>query len=206
MANNRGLKWQPHEYYTGNLLKNKELTLEEMQQEYNRLRQVANARLKRLGKSEFRRSQAYKENRKAFEKTARHYSKTQLAKKLYQASKFVGSEQGSLRGQRRIQKRTIEALHEHGYEFINKKNFRKFSQFMEEMRVRAGGRLLDSDRVAEVFGVTQNLGVDPKNLQTDFEWWSKNVAKLKEVPKLKGKRHTSKEYKQLLSSIDKYLE
>lgn len=206
MAKSRGLHWQPHEYYTGNLLKNKELSVGEMQREYNRLRQIANSRLKRLGASEFKRSQAYKENRKAYQLTAKHYSKSQLAKKLYQVSKFVGSEQGSLQGQRRIQKRTIEALHQHGYDFINEKNFRKFSQFMEEMRVRAGGRLLDSDRVAEVFGVAQNLGVSPKNLQTDFEWWSKNVAKVKEMPKLKGKPRTSKEYRELLEKVNEFIE
>lgn len=199
MAKKKGLHWEAHEYYTGNVLKSGRST-KELQAEYNRLRQIANSRLKRLGKSEFKRSQAYKENRKAFQKTAKHYNKSQLAKKLYQVSKFVGSEQGSLSGQRRIQKRTIETLQEHGYDFVNEKNFRQFSQFMEEMRVRAGGRLLDSDRVAEVFGVTQNLGVAPSELKEDFKWWLEHAPELKQVPRLKGKKHTSQEYMELLKS------
>lgn len=198
----RGLKWQPHEYYTYNLLNNKELTLEEMRAEYNRLRVLANSRLERFKTSEFKKSQAYKENLGQYELTARHYKKAQLAKKLYQVSRFIGAEQGSIQGQRRIMKRTIARLHESGYDFINKNNIRQFMDFMEDMRIRAGGKLLDSDRVAEVFGIAKEKGVDSKSLERDFDLWLANSDELKDMSKLKGK-HSSDDYLARLNKIKK---
>lgn len=196
----RGLHWKPHEYYTFNLLNNKSLTLEEMRAEYNRLRVLANSRIKRLGASEFAGSEAYKQNVGQYEKTARQYTKSQLAKKLYQVSRFIGAEQGSVQGQRRIRKKMVNKLHEAGYSFVNEQNLKDFGAFMEDMRSRAGGRLLDSDRVAEVFGVARELGVDSASLQRDFDFWVANVSQLSEVKKLRGKRHDSATY---LNKLDK---
>ena len=196
-----GLKWKPADYYTYNLL-NGDITLEDMAKEYNRLRGIANQRLDRFAKSEFATSDVYRFNKGQYDKPASAYNKSQLAKKLYQVSKMIGSEGGSIRGQQRIRNKTITSLHNAGFKFINKKNLKEFGQFMEEMRARAGGRLLDSDRVAEVFNVAKNLKVDSKTLSQDFEWWLANINKLKQMKPLKGTSHSSDEYLALLDGAN----
>lgn len=193
------LKWKEHQYYPLNSSKR---SRSELSKEYNRLREVAKKRIERLGRSEFSKSQAYKQNINQYNKPASSYTNSQLSKKLYQLSRFISSEQGSVRGQQRIRKKSIERLHQAGYDFINKDNFDDFGQFMEDMRARAGGRLLDSDRVAEVFGVAQNLGVDNKSLERDFEFWQSNKKELEKLePIAKGKKHNSTTYLQKLDVV-----
>lgn len=188
------LKYQPHEYSTYNLLHSGKLSQKEMEREYNRLRQLANSRLERLGKSEFKGVEAYTRNIGHYTKPASQYSKEQLARKLFEVSKFIGAESSSIRGQQRIRKKTIEKLHAAGYDFINKDNLKAFGDFMEDMRSRSGGHLVDSDRVAEVFGVARELGVDSKSLERDFDFWLANKDKLENMPKAKGKKHDSQIY------------
>lgn len=194
------LKYQPHEYYTYNLLHNPVMSVKEMESEYNRLRSIANSRLERLGASEFRNVEAYKINVGKFEKTARQYTKPQLARKLYEVSRFVGAKSSSVRGQQNIRKRTIASLHKAGFTFVNKDNLKAFGDFMEDMRSRQGGKLVDSDRVAEVYNIAREKGVSSETLSRDFDLWLANRKQLEALPKLKGKRHDSATY---LRKLDK---
>lgn len=194
------LKYQPHEYYTYNLLHNSKLTVKEMANEYNRLRGIANSRLERLGASEFKNVEAYKINKGKFEKTARTYTKPQLARKLYEVSRFVSAESSSVRGQQRIRNKTLKTLHKNGFSFVNKDNLKAFGDFMEDMRSRQGGRLVDSDRVAEVYNIAREKGVTSETLSRDFDLWLANVNQLHDLPALKGKKHDSATY---LRKLDK---
>lgn len=194
------LRYQPHEYYTYNLLHNPVMTVKEMESEYNRLRTLANSRLKRLGASEFKDVEAYKLNIGKFEKTAREYTKPQLARKLYEVSRFIGAKSSSVRGQQRIRAKTIASLHKSGFTFINKDNLKAFGDFMEDMRSRQGGKLLDSDRVAEIYDIAREKGVTSATLSRDFDLWLANRKQLEALPKLKGKRHDSATY---LRKLDK---
>ena len=117
---------------------------DELMEEYNRLRKIANKRLEVLSRSEFSGSQTYIRNRGKYEKTALQMNRSELMDALAAVGHFVGAKTGSLRGLQGARKKAIESLRHpidpvtgeqrEGYTFINKENFSLFTQFMEAWR------------------------------------------------------------------------
>lgn len=125
---------------------------DELAAEYNRLRKVANKRLEAFSRSEFSESQVYKRNRGKYAKTAKQMSRSELMDAVAAVGHFVGAKTGSVRGMQSARKKAIESLHHprdpvtgermvdedgepvKGYTFINKENFKLFTQFMEAWR------------------------------------------------------------------------
>ena len=106
----------------------------ELSAEYNRLRKIALKRLDALSRSEFKEGQTYKKNAGLYNKTAREMSRSELIDALTAVGHFVGAKGGSLRGLQRIRAKAISTLHEHGYTFVNRANFKAFTDFMEAWR------------------------------------------------------------------------
>ncbi len=64
---------------------------------------------------------------------------------------LVESPRYSLSGWREIEKRTVSALQEHGYENITKSNLKQFGVYMEAMRDLYGEQFFPSAEVAEAY-------------------------------------------------------
>lgn len=60
-------------------------------------------------------------------------------------------ERSGVRGWQQIEKRTIQSLHEAGYTGINKKNIRKFGDYMEALRSQYSSKVKGSPVFAEMF-------------------------------------------------------
>ena len=71
------------------------LTFEEMRSEYSRLRSVANKRLQRIGETEFRSSQVYKEHKQGYPKI-NELTEAQLAYELADVVKFLSAKRSGL--------------------------------------------------------------------------------------------------------------
>ncbi len=133
----------------------------ELKTEYSRLRREAEDRLRKLGRSEFADSKAYTENVGNFPtlkeieaKQAHPGDLRDLERHLIDAHRFVMSKASSASGQREIRRENISTLHAHGYSWVNTKNFKQFTDFMEEMRAKGareeyymvyGSQELDAD-------------------------------------------------------------
>ena len=57
-------------------------------------------------------------------------------------------------------------------------NIKAFGEFMEAARIKAGGRLFASDRVAELYDAAERKKIPPEELLKDFEYWRRNVEEL----------------------------
>ena len=99
---------------------------------YSEMRSIANKRLGRLGKSEFRESAAYQQHRAGFQKLA-DIPKADLAKAFHDVQKFLAAKTSTVSGQRERRDKIIKAWQAQGLD-INRKNFSTVMDIMHRLR------------------------------------------------------------------------
>lgn len=122
-----------------------ERDLKTMKQEYSRMRDVAQKRLKRLGES-FAESKAYREHKEGFAKIG-EIDPRDFPKAFSEVAKFLKAKASSASGQREIRRKTIETWQEQGLN-LNQKNYDKAIRILEELRKRK--LVYGSDKVVEL--------------------------------------------------------
>lgn len=166
-------------YQPGGLTIIKSATEKEARREYQRLRKVALKRIERLVQSEYKSDYIVKRGKDRFSPSSQIVSMSALSRSLSDVRRFLESSQSSITGRREIEARTIKTLRSHGYDFITKDNIKQFGEFMDAARIQAGGKLLSSDRVAELYDVAERKGIPPEQLLKDFDYWLTNLMELK---------------------------
>lgn len=145
-------------------------TESEIEKEYTRLRRAAIGRLKTIGKSEFSKSDIYKENKNRYDMTAkqivREGGRSLLKYRLSAIQRFLSKKTSSVTGLREISNKNLATLHKHGYDFITVDNIDDFGRFMDAVRVTAEAMRYDSERVTEL-----------------FEWGEKNAVPVNDLIK-----------------------
>lgn len=141
-------------------------TESEIEKEYTRLRRAAIGRLKTIGKSEFSKSDIYKENKNRYDMTAkqivREGGRSLLKYRLSAIQHFLSKKTSSVTGLREINDKMLTKLHQHGYDFVTSDNIDDFGRFMDLTRASAEALRYDSERVAELFdeGTKSQVPVD----------------------------------------------
>lgn len=131
-----------------------------MRREYTKMRDIAQKRIQRLGKSEFSESKAYTEHRKGFKKLS-EISPENFAKAFSELSKFVAAKASSVSGQKAIRQKTIETWNKQGIP-LTKENYNRTIKILEEMRRRK--IVYGSDTAEEVARLT--LGLSDEQFDT----------------------------------------
>lgn len=121
---------------------------------YSEMRSIANKRLGRLGKSEFRESAAYQQHRGGFQKLA-DIPKADLAKAFHDVQKFLAAKTSTVSGQRKRRDKIIEAWQAQGLD-INKKNFNTVMDIMH--RLRNQKQVYGSDAAVELADAALSRG------------------------------------------------
>lgn len=149
----------------------------EMSRAYTVLRKSANARLEKLA--------PYK--RKGYEiakaefPTARGMSKEHLEEKTQEASNFLRNALSDVENLRQYEKDMISALHEHGLDFVNPGNLKRFGDFMERTRMKNLDKVYGSSRMADVFNEMERLKFKSKDIRRDFAFWVEHLEELQEA-------------------------
>lgn len=176
----------PLDYYSVSSIRIAEtLTLSQVRSEYSRLSRIARQRLSRFRGSD-RELDIYKNNVGEFPLLSELQTNEELLRRLSRVARFLSSERSSISGVRKWERENIETLHEHGYDFVNRSNFREFADFMEAARNDLTERQYDSERVAELFGELQRKRVDTDTIRDDFAYWldhEKELSEIKRQPK-----------------------
>ena len=102
-----------------------------MRAEYTRMRDVAQKRIKRLGK-QFPESKAYQTHAKGFAKL-RELDSRDFPKAFAELAKFVRAKGSTVSGQKQIKEKTIKTWQDQGLN-LNSKNYDKVIKILEEMR------------------------------------------------------------------------
>lgn len=106
--------------------------LRDMRHAYSEMRSIANKRLNRLGKSEFRESAAYQMHKGGFAKLA-DIPKADLAKAFHDVQRFLAAKTSTVSGQRERRDKIIAAWQAQGLD-INKNNFNTVMDIMHRLR------------------------------------------------------------------------
>lgn len=135
----------------------------EVETEYTRLRKAALGRLKTIGKSEFKDSDVYMQNKDRYNLTAKQIiragGKSLLKYRLSSIYGFLSKRTSSVTGLREQTQGALKTLHEHGYLFVNVDNIEEFGRFMEATRVVSEAMRYDSERVADLYDVAKKDNV-----------------------------------------------
>ena len=102
-----------------------------MRAEYTRMRDVAQKRIKRLGK-QFPESKAYQTHAKGFAKL-KELDPRDFPKAFAELAKFVRAKGSTVTGQKQIKEKTIKTWQDQGLN-LNSKNYDKVIKILEEMR------------------------------------------------------------------------
>ena len=165
------LTWEYDDYYPYRL---EQIDERALRKEYTRLRKIANKRLKRLQASQYKETDLAKEYAGGFALLA---DVKDLPRELTQLARFVASERSSVTGLKRIDKQTVNTLHQHCYTFVNAKNVGQFGAFMEEMRQAGLSKLYSSEFLANWWSEQDGSKRDNVDkLKQEFEKYvSKNM-------------------------------
>ena len=145
-----------------------------VRKEYTRLRDISQKRLKRLNAAGLADTEVYKKNVNHYPKLKDIKSANELSARLSDLSRFILAERSTVSGFKTIIEKSLKTLHEHGYTFVTKKNYKYFSEFMAEYRYQKLDMIYDSGEAADTFGVLENHHIKPDQIKKDFEYWVEN--------------------------------
>ena len=191
------LKYAWYEY-TPEALQSGALSEKEIRDEYRRLRNIANKRIKRLADAGFQETQTYLRNAGSY-KAPSNYTIEELQYKLYQVSKFVSAKSSTVTGMRIIEKAAIEKLKEKELGRIT--NLQEFGDFMDWARTKYKNSDFDSERAAEVYNEAKRRWISIDEIKNDYELFRDNYQQIKELPIYrKDERRTSEWYRKVLGA------
>ena len=153
-----------------------------MRAEYTRMRDVAQKRIKRLGK-QFPESKAYQTHQKGFAKL-KDIDPRDLPKAFAELAKFVKAKGSTVTGQKQIKQKTIKTWQDQGLNLTNK-NYDKTIKILEEMRKQK--IVYGSDKAVEL----ADSMLDLDDQQTN-EWLNhldtllQHSDELREIPDVAG--------------------
>lgn len=153
-----------------------------MRAEYTRMRDVAQKRIKRLGK-QFPESKAYQSHAKGFPKL-KELDPRDFAKAFSDLAKFVKAKGSTVTGQKEIKNKTIKTWQDQGLN-LNQKNYDKTIKILEEMRKQK--IVYGSDKAVELAESMLDLDDQQTNEWLDhLETLLQHTDELQEIPDLSG--------------------
>ena len=191
------LKYAWYEY-TPEALQSGALSEKEIRDEYRRLRNIANKRIKRLEEAGYQQTQTYLRNVGSY-KAPSNYTMEELQYKLYQISKFVSAKSSTVSGMRIIEKAAIEKLKDKDLGRIN--NLQEFGDFMDWARTKYKNSDFDSERAAEVYNESKRRKISIEEIKKDYELYRDNYRQFTKLPVYrKADRKTSEWYRKVLGA------
>ena len=126
-------------------------TEKEARQEYARLRRLANKRLAALERAGLSEARSLRNYPASFE-SMRGSSEREVRRALEDVSRFMSLKTTTVRGIQSTQRKALDTLHKHGYDFVNKDNLESFGRFMEAARQHTyNKKAFDSERAAAYY-------------------------------------------------------
>ena len=153
-----------------------------MRAEYTRMRDVAQKRIKRLGK-QFPESKAYQSHAKGFAKL-KELDPRDFPKAFAELAKFVKAKGSTVTGQKQIKEKTIKTWQDQGLN-LNQKNYDKTIKILEEMRKQK--IVYGSDKAVELADSMLDLDDQQTNEWLDhLETLLQHTDELQEIPDVSG--------------------
>ena len=154
-------------------------TEKELRREYSRLRDVAQKRLGRLQKSEFKSSQTVRYNVGRFKPLKEMSGTGELTHLLGDLARFLTASRGSVAGMRESQRKSIETLHESGIEWVTQENYQQFADYMDWLHDFYPREY--PSKALRVFEQAIEKRLDPEEVKRNFDQYLEQVDKTGEI-------------------------
>ena len=180
-------------------------TERELRQEYTRLRDIAQKRVKRLAESEFNESSTYNKWKEGFPKLKDLKTRSDIAHGLSELASFISSPYSSVSGQREVKRSQAQTLEKHypGLDLSGNK-FDRFTRVMNAQVQNNIEKVFGSNRAVMLFKVLESKGIKNMNpfisTPSRMAYWLDNLENLEAVELPKGKHKSAKAYKELVES------
>lgn len=170
----------------------------EVRKEYTRLRDISQKRLKRLAAAGYSNTEVYQRNIHHYPILKDIKTKSELAQRLSDLSRFIGSTQSTVKGLKAREQKTLESLRESGYTFVNESNLKDFGDFMEQYRDQLLDMDYDSGDAAELYRIVEKHRLDPDKVAEDFEFYLDNLEKAAELKRSRSSTGNTEQFKKRL--------
>ena len=148
--------------------------------EYNYYAKMINKNLSKLAK-EMPESRALERYRGEFEPiTSDNPNKRMVSKLAKQARDVYKSGVTSLSSERRSVALAIDTLKKQGINYVNKRNFKSFFNFLDDARARGLGALYSSTQMIEAFKEAKDKGLTKKQILANIDYWANKYIKYDE--------------------------
>lgn len=170
-----------------------------VQHAYAKMRKAANQRLTRMEKAGLGTYGSYR-----FPKV-RDLSEKEMREALAEASRYMRDPRHTVPGERKFMRDELQKLREeYGYDWINESNFYDFVNFMDDLREQYGNKAFDSGDAADVFNNSQKIGIDPKVVKENFDYFAEHLSELNRMkPARSDKGATLPEIKRKIRRLGK---
>lgn len=174
-----------------------------IREEYTRLRDISQKRLKRMAKDPiFSKSDTYLKNVENFPKLKDITSPEMLADKLADLSSYISQKTSTIVGAKEVMYKSLETLHANEYTFVTPEKYLEFGKFMEEYRFQIQDEEYDSGDAAETYGVLEKHKIPVEQIKNDFEYW---IANRETLDKLYKKAKSTGDASALKAQHERYL-
>lgn len=177
------------QWYSRAALRNADVwTDRNIRQEYSRLRDISQKRLKRLAVSEPE-SYAYRENIGKYA-PVRELTTEEARALLPELARFIAAKTSTVTGIRRQREKAVKTLQAQGFA-VTKENIKLFGQYMQTWRETQNGRkrgLVTSGEAAESYEFFEKSGIELDEIKDRFNKWVKSQDKLENYVKKQNKK------------------
>lgn len=181
----------------------------ELRDEYTRLRDIAQKRIKRLA-AKFPDSATYQKWKDGVPKLRDLKTESDVAYGLSELASFVGSKASTLTGQKTIRSQaqdTIDKINRHyGLNLTQGNAFDRYTRVMNAQVANNIEKIFNSNRAVALFKVLEKKGIKGRALNafistpSKMAYWLDQVENLDAVELAKGKGKSAKNYKELIES------
>lgn len=182
----------------------KNIGIGDVKVEYQRLKTIAQKRLKTMGKSEFSNSKTYQYYNRLFGKgrgSVKGKTEAQLRVMLYQVQQFVSSQRTTVSGMRSHMRSTIKQVNEqYGAEILNKDNFNEYVDFINDKSLESMFNGIDSGQIVELWAL-RSQGLSMNTIRKNWEELLNNQEEIFDYlqeQRKKGKKVSYNKLKKLL--------
>lgn len=99
--------------------------------EYKKIRTAALNRIRKLERAGYGDTETVRMAREVFARTPSQITNEQAIEALPSAARFITSARGTVGGMREIERKTAETLQDRGFDFVNARNVRAFTEFLD---------------------------------------------------------------------------
>lgn len=142
--------------------------------EYERLRHQIDIRLRRFERSGLTDSAIYTEHKNVFE-DVNMLDNSEVYERIPEMARFLTDVRSTVTGYRETERKAVRTLRDQGLTFVNKKNYREFTDFMEWARSSKTANLFYTVMKAPKTGDTEERELDLKELKEAFKSWLKGT-------------------------------